>query len=159
MITTLVCASQFMVILDASIVNVALPAIRQDLGFTPTGLAWVVDSYLLTFAGLMLLGGRAVDLFGQRRMLTVGLLMFSASSLVGGLASTSEVLEAARVVQGAGEAMLAPATLAVINTCFTERHARPGRSARGPPRAGWAAWPARSPAAPSPPGCPGGGSS
>ncbi|MEV4123967.1 MFS transporter [Nocardia sp. NPDC049707] len=123
-ILVLACASQFMVILDSSIVNVALPAIQRDLGFTATGLAWVVNGYLLTFAGLMLLGGRATDLFGQRRMLAAGLVLFAASSLVGGLAGTPEVLVVARVVQGMGAAMLAPATLAVINTGFTEEHAR-----------------------------------
>jgi EmrB/QacA subfamily drug resistance transporter len=113
-----------MVILDASIVNVALPSIDRDLGFTSAGLAWVVNGYLLTFAGFMLLGGRAADLFGHRRMLAAGLLLFSASSLVGGLATAPEVLVAARVTQGMGAAMLAPATLAVINTSFTEGHAR-----------------------------------
>lgn len=124
MVLALACACQFMVILDASIVNVALPAIRGDLGFTPTGLAWVVNGYLLTFGGIMLLGGRAVDLFGPRRMLVAGLFLFSASSLAGGLATAPEVLVAARIAQGVGAAMLAPATLAVINTFFTEARAR-----------------------------------
>jgi EmrB/QacA subfamily drug resistance transporter len=123
-VLALACACQFMVILDASIVNVALPSIQRDLGFTATGLAWVVNGYLLTFAGFMLLGGRAADLFGHRRMLTTGLFLFSASSLAGGLAIASEILVAARVVQGTGAAIMAPATLAVINTRFTEEHAR-----------------------------------
>lgn len=118
-VLALACVSQFMVILDASIVNVALPSIQRDLGFTVTGLAWVVNGYLLTFAGFMLLGGRVADLFGQRRTLVAGLLLFSASSLLAGLASSPGVLVAARVVQGVGAAMLAPATLAVINTNFT----------------------------------------
>ncbi|MEV4395805.1 MFS transporter [Nonomuraea sp. NPDC049607] len=124
LILALACAGQFMVILDASIVNVALPAIRAELGFTPTGLAWVVNGYLLAFAGFMLLGGRAADLFGPRRTLVSGLLLFSAASLAAGLASAAEVLVAARVAQGAGAAMMAPATLAVINTYFTEPGAR-----------------------------------
>jgi EmrB/QacA subfamily drug resistance transporter len=124
MVLALACASQFMVILDAAIVNVALPSIDRDLGFSSTGLAWVVNGYLLTFAGFMLLGGRAADLFGHRRMLVAGLFLFSASSLAGGLATAPEVLVAARVAQGIGAAMLAPATLAVINTSFTEEHAR-----------------------------------
>ncbi|WP_243716364.1 MFS transporter [Actinomadura darangshiensis] len=124
MVLALACAAQFMVILDASIVNVALPSIQRDLGFTGTGLAWVVNGYLLTFAGFMLLGGRAADLFGHRRMLVAGLLVFSAASLAGGLAAAPEVLVAARVAQGTGAAMLAPATLAVINTGFTEGPAR-----------------------------------
>jgi EmrB/QacA subfamily drug resistance transporter len=123
-VLTLACASQFMVILDSAIVNVALPSIRDHLGFTSTGLAWVVNGYLLTFAGLLLLGGRAADLFGPRRMLVAGLSLFSASSLVGGLATAPEVLVAARVAQGIGAAMMAPATLAVINTSLTEANAR-----------------------------------
>jgi len=124
MVLSLACACQFMVILDAAIVNVSLPSIDRDLGFTTTGLAWVVDGYLLTFAGFMLLGGRAADLFGHRRMLTAGLFVFSASSLAGGLATAPEVLVAARLAQGIGAAMLAPATLAVINTHFTDEHKR-----------------------------------
>ncbi|MGW6494973.1 MFS transporter [Nonomuraea angiospora] len=124
LVLALACACQFMVILDASIVNVALPSVREELGFTPTGLAWVVNGYLLSFAGFMLLGGRAADLFGPRRMLVAGLLLFSASSLAGGLATAPEVLVAARVAQGVGAAMMAPATLAVINTFFTESNAR-----------------------------------
>jgi EmrB/QacA subfamily drug resistance transporter len=124
MVLALACACQFMVILDSAIVNVALPSIDRDLGFTATSLAWVVNGYLLTFAGLMLLGGRAADLFSPRRMLVAGLLLFSASSLVGGLATAPEVLMAARVTQGMGGAMMAPATLVVINTSFTEEYAR-----------------------------------
>ncbi|TQS25451.1 MFS transporter [Microbispora sp. KK1-11] len=124
LVLSLACACQFVVILDASIVNVALPSVREDLGFTPTGLAWVVNGYLLTFAGFMLLGGRAADLFGPRRLLAAGLVLFSGASLAGGLATTAEVLVAARVAQGIGAAMMAPATLAVINTSFTEPNAR-----------------------------------
>ncbi|WP_431918799.1 MFS transporter [Nonomuraea jabiensis] len=124
LVLALACACQFMVILDASIVNVALPSVRDELGFTATGLAWVVDGYLLSFAGLMLLGGRAADLFGPRRMLVAGLLSFSVASLAAGLAAAPEILVAARVAQGVGAAMMAPATLAVINTFFTEPKAR-----------------------------------
>ncbi|MGC4943519.1 MFS transporter [Kribbella sp. DT2] len=123
-ILVLACISQFMVILDASIVNVALPSIEQDLGFTSTGLAWVANGYLLTFAGFMLLGGRAADLFGHRRMLVAGLFLFSAASLIGGLATGPEILVTARAVQGIGAALLAPATLAVINTNFIDETAR-----------------------------------
>jgi len=123
-ILALACACQFMVILDSSIVNVALPSVDRDLGFSGTGLAWVVNGYLLTFAGFMLLGGRAADLFGPRRMLAAGLAVFSAASLVGGLAGTAEILVAARVAQGMGAALMAPATLVVINTHFTEERAR-----------------------------------
>jgi MFS family permease len=123
-VLVLACACQFMVILDASIVNVALPTVDRDLGFSGTGLAWVVDGYLLAFAGLMLPGGRAADLFGPRRMLTAGLVLFSGASLAGGLAGTPAVLVAARVAQGIGAALLAPATLAVINTSFAKGRAR-----------------------------------
>jgi EmrB/QacA subfamily drug resistance transporter len=123
-VLSLACASQFMVILDAAIVNVALPSIDRNLGFAATSLPWVVNAYLLTFAGFLLLGGRAADLFGHRRMLVAGLILFSASSLAGGLATVPEVLVVARVAQGVGAAMLAPATLAVINTSFTAEHAR-----------------------------------
>src|SRR6185436_6463719 len=105
----LACVSQFMVILDASIVNVAMPSIQVDLGFSGTGLAWVVNGYLLTFAGFLLLGGRAADLFGRRRLLVTGLLLFAAASLLAGLATSPEVLVTARVVQGIGSALLAPA--------------------------------------------------
>ncbi|MGI5324702.1 MFS transporter [Actinomadura nitritigenes] len=118
LVLALACACQFMVILDSSIVNVALPSVDRDLGFPPAGLAWVVNGYLLAFAGFMLPGGRAADLFGHRRTLAAGLLLFSASSLAGGLATAPGVLVAARVAQGMGAALLAPATLAVINTGF-----------------------------------------
>ncbi|MEU7866840.1 MFS transporter [Dactylosporangium sp. NPDC049140] len=124
LVLPLVCACQFVVILDASIVNVALPSIRRDLGFTPTGLAWVVDAYLLTLAGFMLLGGRAADLAGRRRLLAGGVLLFALASLAAGLAPTAGVLVAARAVQGLGAALLAPATLAVISTAFTAGAAR-----------------------------------
>jgi len=120
----LVCACQFMVILDAAIVNVALPSIQRDLAFSETGLAWVVNGYLLPFGGLMLLGGRAADLFGPRLTLVAGLSLFSAASLAAGLATAPEVLVTARVAQGVGAALLAPATLAVINTFFTDPSVR-----------------------------------
>ncbi|MEV4639267.1 MFS transporter [Actinoplanes sp. NPDC049548] len=120
LVLALACACQFMVILDVSIVNVALPSVQHDLGFTDTGLAWVVNGYVLAFAGFMLPGGRAADLFGHRRMMIAGLALFALASLAAGLASTPEILVGARAAQGLGGAMLAPATLAVINTCFPE---------------------------------------
>ncbi|MEU4220237.1 MFS transporter [Actinoplanes sp. NPDC026623] len=119
LVLALACACQFMVILDVAIVNVALPAVQRDLGFTDTGLVWVVNGYVLAFAGFMLLGGRAADLFGHRRMLVSGLALFSLASLAAGLATSAEMLVAARTAQGLGGAILAPATLAVINTCFS----------------------------------------
>src|SRR5690349_13350555 len=113
LVLALACAGQFMVILDVSIVNVALPSVQRDLGFTDTGLAWVVNGYVLAFAGFMLPGGRAADLLGHRRILVTGLGLFALASLAAGLASTPEILVGSRAVQGLGGAMLAPATLAV----------------------------------------------
>lgn len=124
LVLALACACQFMVILDVSIVNVALPSVQRDLGFSAPGLAWVVNGYVLTFAGFMLLGGRAADLFGHRRMLAAGLGLFSLASLAAGLANTPEILVISRAAQGLGGAMLAPATLAVVNTCFPEGQER-----------------------------------
>jgi EmrB/QacA subfamily drug resistance transporter len=105
---------------DVSVVNVALPAIRSSLGFDAVGLQWVVTAYALTFAGFLLLGGRFADLYGRRRIFLLGLVLFSASSLVGGLATTPGMLIAARGVQGLGAAVLAPATLTILTTTFAE---------------------------------------
>ncbi|MGA9633704.1 MAG: MFS transporter, partial [Solirubrobacterales bacterium] len=115
-----VCLGQFMVILDVSIVNVALPSIKDSLGFSTNGLQWVLNAYTLTYAGFLLLGGRAADLFGRRRMFFAGTLLFSAASLLCAVAPTSEALIAARSVQGIGAAFLSPATLAIITTSFDE---------------------------------------
>jgi EmrB/QacA subfamily drug resistance transporter len=115
-----VCLGQFMVILDVSIVNVALPSIKDALGFSTNGLQWVLNGYTLTFAGFLLLGGRAADLFGRRRMFYAGTLLFSGASLLCAIAPTSEALIAARAVQGIGGAILSPATLAIITTSFDE---------------------------------------
>jgi EmrB/QacA subfamily drug resistance transporter len=120
----LACVAQFMVILDVSVVNVALPSIREDLGFSATGLQWVVNAYTLTFAGFLLLGGRATDLLGRRRVFIGGLLLFSLSALVGGFAQSEGMLVAARAAQGLGGAVISPATLAIITTTFTEGHER-----------------------------------
>src|ERR1700676_706939 len=98
--------AQFMVILDVSVVNVALPSIGRDLHYSPTGLQWVVNAYVLTFAGFLLLGGRAADLFGRRRVYLSGLALFSLASLVGGFAQNSAWLTTARAVQGIGGAFL-----------------------------------------------------
>ncbi len=116
----LACVAQFMVILDVSVVNVALPSIRDGLGFSATGLQWVVNAYTLTFAGFLLLGGRAADLLGRRRVFIGGLLLFSAASLVGGLANSQGMLVGARAVQGLGGAIISPASLAIITTTFTD---------------------------------------
>jgi EmrB/QacA subfamily drug resistance transporter len=124
LILTLCCLAQFMVILDVSIVNVALPSIRHDLGFSATGLQWVVNAYTLTFAGFLLLGGRAADLIGRREVFAGGLLLFALASLFGGIAQTEGQLVAARAAQGLGGAVVAPATLSILTTTFTEGRER-----------------------------------
>src|ERR1700729_3206459 len=109
-----VCLAQFMVVLDISIVNVALPSIRNGLGFSTTGLQWVINAYTLTFAGLLMLGGRAADLLGRRRVFLVGTAMFALSSLACALASSQGLLIGARAVQGLAGAITSPATLSII---------------------------------------------
>jgi EmrB/QacA subfamily drug resistance transporter len=116
--------AQLMVILDATIVNVALPHIQTALQFSDSGLEWVVNGYALTLGGLLLLGGRAGDLLGRRRMFILGLLVFSAASLAGGLATGQAWLLAARAVQGAGGAIVTPTALALVFTTFPEGRAR-----------------------------------
>jgi EmrB/QacA subfamily drug resistance transporter len=123
-ILALVCVAQFMVVLDVSIVNVALPSIGRDLHYSATGLQWVVNAYVLTFAGFLLLGGRAADLYGRRRVFIAGLAVFSLASLLGGFAQNSGELTAARALQGVGGAILSPATLTIIMTTFREGAAR-----------------------------------
>src|ERR1700722_17746263 len=117
----LICAvAQFMVVLDVSIVNVALPQMRDALGPTITAQQWVVNAYTLTFAGFLMLGGRAADLFGRRRVFMVGLGVFTICSLIGGMAQSGSWLMAARAAQGIGGAILAPATLSILVTTFTD---------------------------------------
>jgi EmrB/QacA subfamily drug resistance transporter len=120
----LVCAAQLMIVLDGTIVNVALPAIQGSLGFSGAGLSWVVNAYLLTFGGFLLLGGRAGDLFGRRRVFAFGLALFTFASLLCGLAGSQGLLVAARALQGAGGAIIAPAALSIIITTFTEPESR-----------------------------------
>jgi EmrB/QacA subfamily drug resistance transporter len=120
----LACLAQFMVVLDVSVVNVALPSIRDHLGFTEQDLQWVVNAYTVTFAGFLLLGGRAADLLGRRRVFVSGLVLFSAASLVGGLADSQGVLIVARAIQGLGGAVIAPASLSILTTTFAEGAAR-----------------------------------
>ncbi|ORT60428.1 MFS transporter [Streptomyces sp. CB03238] len=108
------CAGQFLVVLDVSVVNVALPSMRADLGLSAIGLQWVLNAYSIAFAGFMLLGGRAADLFGRKRMFLVGLGLFTAASVAGGLAVEGWQLLAARAAQGLGAAVLAPATLTIV---------------------------------------------
>jgi MFS family permease len=115
---------QLMVVLDSTVINIALAQIHASLRFSSAGLAWVIDAYTLTFGGLMLLGGRAGDIFGRRRMLVWGMALFTAASLAGGLATTPAVLVVARAVQGVGAAMAAPNTLGLIAATFAEGRSR-----------------------------------
>jgi EmrB/QacA subfamily drug resistance transporter len=116
----LLCSAQFVVVLDASIVNVALPTIGEALHFTESGLPWVVNAYVLTFGGFLLLGGRLADLLGRRRVFMFGLVLFALASLAGGLASNSGQLIAARAVQGLGAAILSPSALSIVATTFRD---------------------------------------
>src|SRR5450631_2360303 len=118
------CAAQFMVVLDISIVNVALPKMQQGLHMTPSQLQWVVNAYALTFAGFLLFGGRAGDLFGRKKVFLIGLTVFTLASLFGGFAHTGTELELARAAQGLGGAILAPSTLSLLTTTYTEQRAR-----------------------------------
>jgi EmrB/QacA subfamily drug resistance transporter len=115
----LACLAQFMVILDVSVINVALPAIKHSLNFSESGLQWVVNAYTVTFAGFLLLGGRAADLLGRRRTFVFGLVLFSVASLAGGLATSSTELIVARLAQGIGGAVIAPASLSILTSTFT----------------------------------------
>src|SRR5438270_7345854 len=120
------CLGSLMIVLDVTIVNVALPSIRQDLGFSETSLAWVVNAYLLTYGGFLLLGGRLGDLFGHRRLFLIGITLFTAASLACGLATSKGFLIAARSVQGVGGAIASAVALSLMMTLFTE----PGERAK-----------------------------
>ena len=124
LLLVVVCLAQFMVVLDVSIVNVALPSIRTDLGLSTTGLQCVVNTYTLTFAGFLMLGGRAADLLGRRRMFLVGTGLFTFASLVCAASSSAGVLLGARALQGLGGAVISPATLAIVMTSFPEGRER-----------------------------------
>ena len=119
-----ICVAQFMVILDATIVNVALPSIQHGLHFSATNLQWVVNAYTLLFGGFLLLGGRAADLVGRRRLFIVGLGVFSAASLLNGLATSSGMLIAGRALQGLGAALVSPAALSILTTTFPDTRER-----------------------------------
>lgn len=120
LVLALACTAQFMVVLDVSVVNVALPSVQADLAIVPADLQWIVNAYALTFGGLLLLGGRLADLYGLRRTVIAGLALFTLASLAGGLAEDPWTLIAARAFQGAGAAVLAPATLTMLTTTFDE---------------------------------------
>jgi EmrB/QacA subfamily drug resistance transporter len=120
LVLVLVCIAQFMVILDATIVNVALPSIQHGLHFTPSSLQWVVNAYALVFGGFLLLGGRASDLLGRQRLFIAGLIVFTVASLINGIATSSGVLVGGRALQGLGAALVSPAALSIVTTTFAE---------------------------------------
>jgi EmrB/QacA subfamily drug resistance transporter len=124
LVLVLVCFAQFMVVLDATIVNVALPSIQRSLNFSAANLQWIVNGYTLVFGGFLLLGGRAGDLFGRKRLFLAGLALFTFASLLNGLAQSSEMLIAARALQGLGAALVSPAALSIITTSFADGPAR-----------------------------------
>src|SRR5712691_272386 len=114
------CLGTLMIVLDVTIVGVALPSIKADLGFTQSSLAWVVNAYLLTYGGFLLLGGRLGDLFGHRRLFLIGLALFTLASLGCGLSNSEGLLVAARAVQGLGGAVVSAVSFGLIMTIFTE---------------------------------------
>src|SRR5438876_2209352 len=120
LILVIVCLAQFMVILDATIVNVALPSIQRGLHFSNANLQWVINAYTLIFGGFLLLGGRAADLFGRRRLFMAGVVLFSLASLLNGLATSDNMLIVGRGLQGLGGALVSPAALSIITTTFAE---------------------------------------
>ena len=120
LVLALLASVAFLDFVDASIVNIALPSIRGDLGFSEQGLQWVPSAYLLTYGGFMLLGGRAADLLGRRRILVAGTMLIGVSSLIGGFAESAGVLVASRLAQGLGAAMMLPAALSILTTTFKE---------------------------------------
>src|SRR5256885_8408214 len=117
---TVLCLGSLMIVLDTTIVNVALPSIRTSLGFSETSLAWVVNTYLLTFGGFLLLGGRLGDLFGHRRLFLIGITLFTLASLACGLATTQVFLITARGIQGLGGAIVAAVALSLLMNLFIE---------------------------------------
>ncbi len=116
----LLASTQFVIILDAAIVNVAIPSIGRDLKFSEEDLTWIPNAYALTFGGFLLLGGRMADLLGRRRLFMAGLVLFSVASLLGGLSTNEEQLIGARALQGLGAALLAPSALSMVTNMFSE---------------------------------------
>src|SRR3954464_12355906 len=116
----LLCTVQFMVVLDIAVVNVALPSIQKDLGFSQENLQWVISAYALMFGGFLLLGGRAADLLGRRRVFLAGLVLFTVASLLSGFAWSQGSLIGARALQGLGAAIISPAALSILTTTFAE---------------------------------------
>src|SRR6266567_654154 len=121
---SILCLGTVMEVLDSTIVNVALPSIRMTLNFSETNLAWVINAYLLTFGGFLLLGGKLGDLYGQRKLFIIGITLFTASSLVCGVAQTQTVLIVARAIQGLGAAVSAAVSLSLVMNLFTKQDER-----------------------------------
>ncbi|HEY6016876.1 MAG TPA: MFS transporter, partial [Gaiellaceae bacterium] len=119
-VLVLICLAQFMVVLDATIVNVALPSIQNDLGLSEANLQWIVNAYALVFGGFLLLGGRAGDLLGRKRLFLIGLVIFTTASLLDGLAVNEGMLIGSRALQGLGGALISPAALSIISITFAE---------------------------------------
>ena len=119
-----VALATFMTYLDNNIVNVALPVIQRDLHLSTAGLEWIVSGYILVFASLLLAGGRLADVYGRKRLFAIGLVIFTAASLVAGFAGSADVLVAARAVQGLGAALLTPTTLAIISATYPDPRER-----------------------------------
>ena len=124
MILILLALAQFMVVLDVSIVNVALPVLQRSLQITPTNLQWIVTAYAICFGGLLLLGGRAADLYGRRRVFLIGVAAFSTASLIAGLSSNGNMLIVLRAIQGAAAAFMSPAALSIVLVTYKEGHGR-----------------------------------
>src|SRR4051812_24167567 len=120
LVLVIVCVAQFMVVLDATVVNVALPSIQAALHFTPQSLQWIVNAYTLVFGGFLLLGGRASDLLGRQRVFIAGVVIFTIASAINGIAGSSNVLIAGRALQGLGGALVSPAALSIVTTTFAE---------------------------------------
>jgi MFS family permease len=155
----LLCSAQFVVVLDASIVNVALPTIGKALDFSQENLPWVVNAYVLTFGGFLLLGGRTADLLGRRRVFMAGLILVAVASLAAGFAATEGQLIAARAAQGLGAAIISPAALSIVTTTFSDGASATRRSASGARSPAPAARPASCSAGSSPTASAGSGSS
>src|SRR3954468_10792679 len=117
---SVLCLGTLMIVLDTTIVNVALPSIREDLGFSESSLAWVINAYLLTFGGFLLLGGRLGDLFGQRRLFLGGIVFFTLASILCGVSTSEGMLIGARAIQGLGGAVVSAVALSLIMGLFTE---------------------------------------
>src|SRR5213076_3077050 len=124
LVLVIVCLAQFMVILDATIVNIALPSIQHGLSFSDADLQWVINAYTLVFGGFLLLGGRAADLLGRQRLFIAGVALFSVASLVNGVATSSGMLVGGRALQGLGAALVSPAALSIVTTTFAEGRER-----------------------------------